>query len=85
MRELRESSLVLDLQGDPFDTGAMNTIGQNGREVSQSNSIAPYVSPESHKAQRRVGRCAAKNDTCGGFHTKTSPYCAGHERSLGVT
>jgi hypothetical protein len=35
-----------------------------------------------HVDRLRKGKCIAKNHTCKGWATKTSKYCAGHEKAL---
>jgi hypothetical protein len=39
------------------------------------------VGQRKQRPSKRFGRCKAKNDTCKGWHTQTSEFCAGHERA----
>jgi hypothetical protein len=47
-----------------------------GSRVSMHSSA-----PNPEVEDPRTGRCCAKENTCLGFHTKNSNFCAGHEKA----
>ena len=68
------------VKGSPVsDTGRPNSTASNVQPAT-GYSTAPYVSPAERK--KKAKKCA--HEGCRGSKMKTTDYCAGHARSLGL-
>lgn len=52
-----------------------------GYDVAGFESAAGYSTIGQYRPNRR-GRCKANKDTCKGFRTKDSEFCAGHLNAI---
>lgn len=53
-----------------------------GYEVTGFKSANGISTVAFNERKRDPRLCIAKDQTCKGFHTKDSKYCAGHERAM---